>query len=157
MTRTSIVAVAVLTFSSGLAAQAPVDFSGRWTIDAARSAGLPATQSRDLLLVVKQTPAQLVIERTTAGKTTTTTYALGGTESVRTGDDGTVVKRRSMWRDGALVTEIAETRSLLGVTVVVPATETCRIAADGALVIEASMKGGGREVSRKSVFTRAGR
>lgn len=55
---------------AGAAAQAPVDFSGRWVLDAPRSLGLRRTQPSDVLLVITHTPAQLVIDQTTAGKTT---------------------------------------------------------------------------------------
>lgn len=155
MKRTLIVASVVLTLAPSLPAQTRADFSGSWTLDAAHSIGLPKTQPQQVRLLIKQTPKDLVMDRTAAEKTTTTRYLLDGTETMRTNSEGTVVKARSRWQGGALVTESAETRSMFGLTVVVLATETCRMLADDTLVIDTTMKGGGKEAHRRMAFTRA--
>jgi hypothetical protein len=63
-------------------AQTTPDFSGTWTMDAARSASAVQNEPvRSKSLVIQQTPTKVTIERTTDGKTFTTTYTEGAADA----------------------------------------------------------------------------
>jgi hypothetical protein len=143
-----------LAWSASLAAGTRPDFSGRWALDAAHSVGLSPSQPRDVVLAIEQTADRLVVHRTAAGKSATTTMLFDGTEVVER-EKGITVSKRSRWAAGALVSVGTQTRSMLGTSIVLSFTEAVRLEADGTMSVKTTMSGGGKERSRTSIYRRA--
>jgi hypothetical protein len=126
MKRALVLGTAALAFilSSTVVAQTKPDLSGTWTLDEAKSdpaparrggggggrggrmGGVPATS-----LTIKQTPAELTVERTTEMGSQTIIYKLDGTESKNTIGMGPATSKAS-W-DGANLA-VATTQTMQG-------------------------------------------
>lgn len=83
-------------------AQAKPDFSGSWTLNQDKSDPAPARGGVASQMTIKQTPAQLSIDRTMAQGTQTAAYKLDGTESTNTIGAGEA-KSKAMWEGPKLV------------------------------------------------------
>ncbi len=143
------VAVMALAMAGQSLAQAHPDFSGTWTLDAAKSdqmgggrmgGGAPAP------MTVKQTATELTQEVTRGGRTMTTVYKLDGSESVnRTGRGES--KSTAQFDGGKLVIKTA----MEGPNGPMATTATWSLSADGKeLTIVRSMPRG----EMKQVYTR---
>lgn len=131
--------------------QAHPDFSGRWEIDAVKSVALRADERQGTILVMRQTPTRLVIERTVLGSTRIITYALDGSEAVSQAG-GVAIAARSRWDAGALVTEGTQSAAGLEVQFI----ELRRLSEDGqTMIIESTFTQGNDQLTRKAVFTRS--
>jgi hypothetical protein len=113
----ALVAVPALT-----QAQAKPDFSGSWTMNQEKSDPAPARGGGGggggrgggrgggvaAQMTIKQTPAQLSIDRTMGQGTLTAIYKLDGSESVNTVGAGEA-KSKAMWEGAKLVITTAQT------------------------------------------------
>jgi hypothetical protein len=121
MNRALIVAVAIgaLVAVPALSlAQAKPDFSGSWTLNQDKSDPAPARGGGGRgggrgggvasQMTIKQTPAQLSIERTMAQGAQTAAYKLDGTESTNTIGAGEA-KSKAMWDGSKLVITTSQT------------------------------------------------
>ena len=176
MKRAIIVMVALAAFVALPAAgwaQAKPDFSGSWTMDAAKSDPAPARGGGGgggaagagggggargggrgggggvpMAMTIKQTPATLTIESMAGPNTQTLTYKLDGTESVNTMGQGEA-KSKAVW-EGAKLT-ITTTRDFNGNTI----TTKDVYSMDGAnLVRENTNTTPAGPVTRKVVYTK---
>jgi hypothetical protein len=136
-------AAVILPFSAR--AQTKTDFSGTWTLDAAKSDAPGGRGGRGPQgpVTIKQTAADITIGQAT--------YKLDGSESVNQmqGRGGATVEAKSKARwDGAKLV-IETTRDMGGNTVT--STETRSLSADGTeMTVETSFNGN----TRKTVFTK---
>lgn len=104
-------------------AQAKTDFAGTWTLDETKSDPAPARRGGGgggggrgggrgggiaSSMTIKQTPAQLSIDRTTPGGTQTAVYRLDGSESANTMGMGEA-KTKSSWDGAKLVMMTTQT------------------------------------------------
>ena len=136
------IGIALALISVSLAVQTRPDFSGRW-------------KSGDIVMTIKQSAERLVVHRTAAGKTHTTTYLFNGAEVVDREDD-ILISRHSKWSGGTLVSEGTQTRHMFGMGLVLTFTETVRLGPDGTLTVTTTLTGGGQQGSRTTVYSRAG-
>jgi hypothetical protein len=136
-------AAVILPFSAR--AQTKTDFSGTWTLDAAKSDAPGGRGGRGPQgpVTIKQTASDITIGQAT--------YKLDGSESVNQmqGRGGATVEAKSKARwDGAKLV-IETTRDMGGNTVT--STETRSLSADGTeMTVETSFNGN----TRKTVFTK---
>ena len=130
-------------------AQTKPDFSGTWTMDAAKSD--PAPQGRGGgggggSQTIKQTAAELSVQTQGRQGPQTMTYKLDGSESSneQMGRGGAVtVKSKAKWDGSKLVIE--STRDMGGQSVTT--TETRSLSADGKeMTVETSFNGNARKV-----------
>jgi hypothetical protein len=115
----SVVALLLLRHAG---AQAPVDLSGVWQMDASRSESAhQAVPIGPVTMTIKQSPAAIAIETRRAQKdkspasTETLTFKLDGSEDSVVGNAGATVKAKAHWDGAKLVTETA--RNIQGSTV----------------------------------------
>jgi len=148
MKRIAILALAtavVLPFSAR--AQSKPDFSGTWTMDAAKSD--PAPQGRGGggggSQTVKQTATELSV--TTEGRQgpQTRTYKLDGSDSMNPGRGGAQVKSVAKWDGSSIVIETTQDMGGQSVT-----TKEVRKMDGANMVVETSFNGN----SRKVVYTK---
>jgi hypothetical protein len=139
----AVVAWVVLPFTAR--AQAKADFSGTWTLDAAKSdapGGRGGRGGAQGPVTIKQTPTEIAIGDAT--------YKLDGSESVNqmAGRGGTTeAKSKAHWDGAKLVIETE--REMRGNAVTI--TETRSLSADGKeMTVETSFNGN----SRKTVYTK---
>jgi hypothetical protein len=153
----ALIAAVVLPFPAR--AQTKPDFSGTWTMDAAKSD--PAPQGRGGgggggTVTIKQTPTELAITSEGRQGPQTLTYKLDGSPSTNTmmGRGGpSEVKSTAKWEGATLVIE--STRSIQGATVT--QKEVRRLDSGGKeMVVEMSSTGGPQgDVKRKVVYTKS--
>jgi hypothetical protein len=97
-----------LALSGSAFAQGKPDFSGTWTLDMAKSdmgQGRPSAGTRKVILVIKQTPAVLTIERKVSERSETATLKLDGSESINKSPSGQDIKSTSRWVGATLITK----------------------------------------------------
>jgi hypothetical protein len=117
-----LIPMLVLAIPAGGAANAGLDLSGTWKMDPSRSESAhQEVPIGPVVLVVKQTPADITIEtrRTEAGNTAVQTevltYKLNGAESTTVSQGKDPVKTKAHWEGRKLITETA--RSINGASV----------------------------------------
>ena len=151
------------------AAQGKPDFSGSWTFDEAKSdpaparagggggggggrgggrmGGAPATA-----MTIKQTPAELSIDRTTAQGAQTAVYKLDGTESQNTIGMGPATSK-AMWDGAKLVITTNQTVQGRGGEITIDSKDIYTV--DGkTLTIETTRTTPGGAQTRKLVYTK---
>ena len=149
-------------------AQAKPDFSGSWTFDEAKSdpaparaggggggggrgggrmGGAPATA-----MTIKQTPAELSIDRTTAQGAQTAVYKLDGSESKNTIGMGQATSKAT-WDGSKLVIATSQTVQGRGGEITIDAKDIYTV--DGkTLTIETTRTTPGGTQNRKLVYTK---
>jgi hypothetical protein len=101
--------LAVIVASMAVAQPKP-DFTGTWVLDPAKSdMGMgradAAPGARTVTLAIKQTAAQLSVERKVGDRAETAVYKLDGSESVNKLPSGSDVKSTTKWVGATLVTK----------------------------------------------------
>ena len=150
------------------AAQAKPDFSGTWTFDEAKSdpapargggggggggrgggrmGGAPATA-----MTIKQTPAQLSMDRTTAQGSQTVVYKLDGSESTNTIGMGPATSKAA-WDGSRLVITTTQTVQGRGGEITINSKEIYSVQGS-TLTIETTRSTPGGEISRKLIYTK---
>ena len=147
-------------------AQAKTDFSGTWTFDEAKSdpaparagggggrgggrmGGAPATA-----MTIKQTPAELTIDRTTAQGAQTVVYKLDGTESTNTIGMGAATSKAS-WDGARLVIATNQTVQGRGGEITIDSKETYSVQGN-ILTIETTRTTPAGAQTRKLVYTKS--
>jgi hypothetical protein len=93
---------------SGFALGKP-DFSGTWSLDAAKSdmghGRSSAPAATKVTIVIKQTPALLTTTRNVGKGTETATHKLDGSESINMSPSGQVIRSNTRWEGSTLVTK----------------------------------------------------
>ena len=114
---TSLLLLLVLSAAAAQSASAPTaDFSGTWRMDPERSAtAVQVEPVGPVTLVVTQTPSEVTVQTTNAGRTSTEVYRFEA-EGVVT----TPGKRIAQWQNGAL--ELAAVQNVSGQSVTVRQT-----------------------------------
>jgi hypothetical protein len=112
MKRLLVFSLFLALFISGVAvAQPKPDFSGTWVLDPAKSdmgmarTGAAAPAARTVTLVIKQTAAQLSVERHVGDRAETAVFKLDGSESVNKAPSGSDIKSTTKWVGTTLVTK----------------------------------------------------
>lgn len=139
---TLTVLAGILLCATVMAAGSP-NFSGTWVLDTSKGKNLPmggAIQETD---VIKQSPAQLVIEvaATFQGNTTnrTVNYDLTGKPVPNRGAMGDPAETVAKWQDAALVVTWTSEGAVAGSKVV--KTETRKLSTDGKTMTVMSVRG----------------
>lgn len=152
----SVIALAALVIPFTVRAQARPDFSGTWTLDAAKSDPAPAGRGGGGggrrggggaagPITIKQTAADITIGMNT--------YKLDGSDTTITGGRGGDAHAKATWNGATLV--ITTTRDIQGSTITMKDVRS--LSADGKEMTvqsttEGMPQGGG---SRKTVFTKS--
>lgn len=160
--------MAALVFSIALPAavmaQAKADFSGTWTFDEAKSdpaparaggggrgggrmGGAPATA-----MTIKQTPAELSMDRTTAQGAQTVVYKLDGTDSTNTIGMGPATSK-AVWDGARLVVTTTQTFQGRGGEITINSKEVYSVV-DNVLTIETTRTTPAGEQTRKLIYTK---
>jgi hypothetical protein len=144
------VAVMALAVAGVAFAQAKPDFSGTWTLDAAKSdqmGGGGMGRGPGGPMTITQTANELVIERTMGDQAVKQTYKLDGSESVNAGPMGGESKSKAAFDGNKLV--IKTVRDTPNGTM--ETTATYSLSADGKemTVLNVSSRG-----ERKAVYTK---
>ena len=152
------------------AAQAKPDFSGTWTFDEAKSdpaparaggggggggggrgggrmGGAPATA-----MTIKQTPAELSMDRTTAQGQQTAVYKLDGSDSTNTIGMGPATSKAS-WDGSRLVITTTQTVQGRGGEITINSKDIYSVQGS-TLTIETTRTTPGGEISRKLIYTK---
>ena len=166
--------MAALVFSmalpTALLAQAKTDFSGTWTFDEAKSdpaparagggggggggrgggrmGGAPATA-----MTIKQTPAELSMDRTTAQGAQTVVYKLDGSESTRTPSAWARRRRKRCGMAPRLVVTTTQTVQGRGGEITINSKEIYSVAGN-TLTIETTRTTPAGEQTRKLIYTK---
>jgi hypothetical protein len=163
--------MATLVFSivlpTALMAQAKTDFSGTWTFDEAKSdpaparagggggggrgggrmGGAPATA-----MTIKQTPAELSMDRTTAQGAQTVVYKLDGTDSQNTIGMGPATSK-AVWDGARLVVTTSQTVQGRGGEITINSKDIYTVQGD-VLTIETTRTTPAGEQTRKLIYTK---
>lgn len=162
MTRALLVAaMAALIVPFAVRAQGKTDFSGAWTLDAAKSdAPLAGRGGRGgapgpIMLVIKQTPAELTIETRRGDQSQTATFKLDGSESknetMGRGGAQTVVSK-AHWDGATLVIE--GTREIQGFAITT--REVRSLSPDlKEMTVETQISTPQGDLNQKQVFTKS--
>ena len=151
------------------AAQSKADFSGTWTFDEAKSdpaparagggggggggrgggrmGGAPATA-----MTIKQTPAELSIDRTTAQGSQTAVYKLDGSDSTNTIGMGPATSK-AVWDGARLVITTTQTIQGRGGEITVNSKDVYSVQGS-TLTIETTRTTPAGEQSRKLIYTK---
>jgi hypothetical protein len=153
---------------TALLAQAKTDFSGTWTFDEAKSdpaparaggggggggrgggrmGGAPATA-----MTIKQTPAELSMDRTTAQGAQTVVLKLDGTDSQNTIGMGPATSK-AVWDGPRLVVTTTQTVQGRGGEITINSKEIYSVAGN-VLTIETTRSTPGGEQTRKLIYTK---
>ena len=147
------------------AAQAKPDFSGTWTFDEAKSdpaparaggggrgggrmGGAPATT-----MTIKQTPAELSMDRTTAQGQQTAVYKLDGSDSTNTIGMGPATSKAA-WDGSRLVITTTQTVQGRGGEITINSKDIYSVQGS-TLTIETTRSTPGGEISRKLIYTKS--
>lgn len=146
----------------GAAPAPPVDFSGTWVLDPARSVlpranGSPAVEpevaGQPLTLVLVQNAEALTITREGRRGTSTVVLAFDGREMDTTGPRGGTLKVRSRWQGSVLVSEGRQEMETPRGPLTVTLREERSLSADGqTLTVKTVTRGPRGETSRTMVF-----
>ena len=164
---TIAIAVAI---AATAAAQAKPDFSGTWTFDEAKSdpaparaggggrggggrgggrmGGAPATA-----MTIKQTPAELTMDRTTAQGAQTIVYTLDGSESKNTVGMGPATSKAA-WDGARLVVTTTQTVQGRGGEITINSKEIYSVQGN-VLTIETTRSTPAGEQTRKLIYTKS--
>jgi len=149
-------------------AQTKTDFSGSWSLDPAKSDGVPAAGRRGgggggrgggaavaTSLTVTQTATQITIDRTMAQGATSAVYKLDASESTNVQGDVFLSRSRVSWDGPKLV---ITTRKDLGLTPTGPMAEESKevLSLDGGVltVVATTRIGPAGEQTRKLVYNK---
>jgi hypothetical protein len=165
MKRALIVAVAlaaVVAMPMTSWAQAKPDFSGKWTLDEAKSDPAPARAGGGggrggaggtaASMAIKQTAAELTIDRVMGQGTQTAVYKLDGSESVNAMGQGQA-KSKASWNGATLVIATSMTMTTPNGEMTMESKETYSVSA-GLLTIETSRNTPNGAQTRKLVYTK---
>jgi hypothetical protein len=142
-------------------ASANPDFSGTWELDPKRSVSAHSSDPRpSLVLVIKQTPAEVSIETRQGGQSETIVYRLDGSETEKPAQDNGPFQWRARWKGTQLVTETHRNvnRSTVTITEMLSLdTKTKELTIDRTLTVQHgySMRGAKNYSSGKDVFVRS--
>ncbi len=141
-------ALALAVLAAGLGAQSPPDFSGKWTMDPARSdAAQQAVPSGAVTVAIRQSPGEIRIETTENGNTKAVTY-LPYETTVLAADSSAGTFR---WDGSRLITDLVVYISQQAVTLrEIRTLDAARdeMAVEMSLVVEHGYRGG--DFSRRS-------
>jgi len=156
---------AVLALSTVGWAQGKPDFSGKWTLDQAKSDPAPAgpggggggggrggAMGTAASMTIKQTAAALTIERVMGQGTQTAVYKLDGSESVNSMGQGQA-KSKASWDGAKLVVATSMTMSTPNGDMTMDSKEIYSVAA-GVLTIETTRNTPMGSQTRKTVYTK---
>lgn len=169
--RNIIVAIAfAVALVATAAAQSKADFSGTWTFDEAKSdpaparagggggggggrgggrmGGAPATA-----MTIKQTPAELSIDRTTAQGSQTAVYKLDGSDSTNTIGMGPATSK-AVWDGARLVITTTQTIQGRGGEITVNSKDVYSVQGS-TLTIETTRTTPAGEQNRKLIYTKS--
>lgn len=160
----------VLALPSLVFAQAKADFSGTWTFDEAKSdpaparagggggggggrgggrmGGAPATA-----MTIKQTPAELTMDRTTAQGAQTVVYKLDGTDSQNTIGMGPATSK-AVWDGARLVVTTTQTVQGRGGEITINSKDIYSVQGN-VLTIETTRTTPAGEQARKLIYTKS--
>src|SRR5687767_10437707 len=150
-------------------AQAKPDFSGTWTFDEAKSDPAPARAGGGgggggrgggrgrgapaTAMTIKQTPAELSMDRTTAQGAQTVVYKLDGTESKNTIGMGPATSK-AVWDGPRLVISTNQTVQGRGGEIAIDSKETYSVQGN-VLTIETTRTTPAGEQTRKLIYTKS--
>ncbi len=146
-------------------AQAKPDFSGTWTLDPAKSEmggpgrgmggggmGGGGMMGGPMTVTIKQTAADLTIERKMGDQMMTATYKLDGSESVNKGMRGNDVKSTAKWDGSNLVITSTQENQQGGA---MQSTEVRSLSPDGkTMTVEMTRQTPRGEMKQKMVFNK---
>jgi hypothetical protein len=152
-----------------LQAQAKTDFSGTWTFDEAKSDPAPARAgggggggggrgggrmggAPPTAMTIKQTPAELSMDRTTAQGAQTVVYKLDGSESTNTIGMGPATSK-AVWDGARLVITTTQTVQGRGGEITINSKEIYSVQGP-TLTIETTRTTPGGEQTRKLIYTK---
>lgn len=150
MKRISFIAV-ILVFVVGHITYAlgSTDYSGTWVLDAARSNTVMARGAATVTLVIKQTKAELTIDRKAGNQVGTAVYKLDGTVSLNRAPGGKEIKSTSAWVGPTLVIKA----TMEGLKE--PSSFVYSLSADGkVLTIDSTMHMPSGEKKQKLIYNR---
>jgi hypothetical protein len=153
---------AVVAMSTAGFAQGKPDFSGKWTLDEAKSDPAPARAgggggrggggAAAASIAIKQTAAELTVDRVMGQGTQTAVYKLDGSESVNAMGQGQA-KSKASWDGARLVIATSMTMSTPNGEMTMDSKEIYSVAA-GVLTIETSRTTPAGSQTRKLVYTK---
>lgn len=161
--------VLFLALPQAVLAQAKPDFSGTWTFDEAKSDPAPARAGRGggggggrgggrmggapaTAMTIKQTAAELSMDRTTAQGSQTIVYKLDGSESTNTIGPGPATSK-AMWDGNKLVVTTTQTVQGRGSEITINSKDIYSM--DGnVLTIETTRTTPGGDQTRKLIYTK---
>lgn len=159
--------VLALAYPIGTWAQAKPDFSGTWTLDAARSdapvgrggggagRGGGGGMGGLVTLTIKQTPSELTIETMRGQNTQTATYKLDGSESTNPSGRGGEAKSKTHWEGATLVTEQTQTVNGPNGEMTITSKIVRSLGADGKeMTVVATLNGPQGERTTKQIYTK---
>ena len=157
--KTALLAVAVALAAAGVSlAQDKPDFSGTWVLNMEKSnlgAGRPVTVpgGRTVTLVVKQTAAEMSIERQTGTQKDTAVYKLDGSECTNKLPGGSEVKSTTTWSGATLATKSKAIINAPTGPITSEISDVRSLSADGqVMTIDATRQTAQGEVKQKLVY-----
>ena len=155
----AMAAVAIVALPVASAAQGKPDFSGKWTLDEAKSDPAPAggggrggAMGSAASMTIKQTATQLTVDRVMGQGAQTAVYKLDGSESVNQMGMGQA-KSKASWDGSRLVIATSMTMSTPNGEMTMDSKEIYSLGA-GVLTIETTRNTPMGSQTRKLVYTK---